>query len=157
MTEPKSASASQAALYLDMSREQLRRLVGQRVITRRSEGRFVLDQIRIEYVRHLKDRAAARSSEKLESDSRAARAKAELTELKVRRQRGELMNLPGALAYMGELVAGLFGALDGVPTEFCGRDLAGRRRLQAIIERHRNNFADQMEAKIKQLKAEAAA
>jgi len=144
-----TVSASELSRHLDVSREQIRRLIAQGVLQHAPDGRFNIDACRIAYIRHL--RAKPVEANKL------IEARVRLAELRAQRLRESMMDVPAALAFLAEIIGPFVSGLSGVPAEFCGRDLQARRRLQAIIDRHRNEFADLIERKMAELKKQDAA
>ena len=131
------------------SREQVRRLIAQGVLQHAPDGRrFNVDVCRIAYIRHL--RAKPTAANKLID------AKVKLAELRALRLRESMFDVEAGLAYMAEVVGSLLSGLAGIPAEFT-RDLAERRRLDAIIVRHRNEFCATIEKRIAELKKKDAA
>jgi hypothetical protein len=141
-----SASASELSRHLDVSREQVRRLVAQGLIERLPDGRFDLDRCRQSYIRHLRAQTHS-GSEPLT----AARIK--LIELRTAKMRAGLMNMPAALAFLTDMMSELFVMLIAmVAHESRNRD--ERRRWTAAINGVRNKWADLMDARRQQLEDE---
>jgi hypothetical protein len=139
----KMSSASATALHLDLSRERLRQLCEEGVIERLPGGTLNLDDARRRYIRWLRDRPVRSAKHDALHEARTA-----LIELRTRRLRNELMDVPVALTHIANVVAPLFLELASIPARHHGRDAAGRRQLQGMIDEARNTFCAGVEREI---------
>ena len=121
-------SATKLADHLAMSRTFLDRLVSSGVIKRRDDGRFDLDRCRVDYLRHL--RQARRASPNGEARAQYDKAKARLTELRVAKLEGSLMETDDALDATDEMVGMFLTGIGGLGARCFPRDLALRRVVE---------------------------
>jgi phage terminase Nu1 subunit (DNA packaging protein) len=122
------ASLSEVSRHLLLSREMIRRLVAERVIERRADGSFDLDQARHAYIRHLRDRR----SEKGAAEAALQRAKAREIELRTAERAHELIEIDEAIGALDSILGAVISELAGLPGA-ATRDLGMRRHLDDLI------------------------
>jgi hypothetical protein len=138
-------SASEMARHLDVTREQLNRLTSQGVIERRGDKKFDVDANRLKYIRHLRQKPTQASA--------LIEARTKLTELRTAKLRNELMDVRACQSYLvTTFVEPMLSGLAAIPSAFCGRDLKERRRLEAMINKVRNDTCDRCDREADALK-----
>jgi hypothetical protein len=138
---PDRANLSEVARHLLLSREMIRRLVAEKIIERRGDGSFDLDQARHAYIRHLRDRR----SEKGAAEAALLRARAREIELRTAERARDLIEFDEACAVLDDVIGALVSELAGLPAA-ATRDLMMRRHLDELIRGIRQRTADRFAA-----------
>jgi phage terminase Nu1 subunit (DNA packaging protein) len=146
-TNDAPANLSEVARHLLLTREMIRRLVAERIIERRADGSFDLDQARHAYIRHLRDRR----SEKSEAEAALQRAKAKEIELRVAERAHELIESHEAAGALDDVVGVLVSELTSLPV-VATRDLAMRRHLDELIRGIRQRAVDRIAVQVESLR-----
>jgi hypothetical protein len=149
---PKPASLSELARHLLLTREEVRRLVAERIIERRADGDFDLDVSRGSYLRFVRDRRYNRS----DAEAALQRAKALEIELRVAERAHQLIEFDEASAALDEIVGGIVSELSGLPAA-ATRDLAMRRHLEGLIQGIRQRAADRLGKEVESLRSTGTA
>ena len=149
---PKPASLSELARHLLLTREEVRRLVAEQIITRRGDGDFDLDESRGRYLRFLRDRRANRS----EAEAALQRAKALEIEMRVSERAHQLIEMDEAYAALDDIVGGIVSELSGLPAA-ATRDLTMRRHLESLIHDIRQRAADRLGKQVESLRSTGTA
>jgi hypothetical protein len=149
---PKPVSLSELARHLLLTREEVRRLIAERLIERRKDGGFDLDAARQSYIRFLRDRRSSRS----EAEAALQRAKALEIELRVGERAHQLIELDEAFAALDDIVGGIVSELSGLPAA-ASRDLAVRRHLEGLIHGIRQRAADRLGKQAESLRSTGTA
>lgn len=90
------ATQAECARHLDLSERRFRELVDETVITPADRGSYSIDDVRLQYIRHLRETAAGRGGSEAQeakagSDARRAAALADKAEIDVAEMRRELI------------------------------------------------------------------
>jgi hypothetical protein len=141
-------SATKLADHLAMSRTYLDRLVSEGVIKRRDDGRFDLDRCRVDYLRHL--RQAKRASVNGEARAQYDKAKARLTELRVAKLEGSLMEVDDALDATDQMVGLFLTGIGELGARCFPRDIALRRVVEHEARELQGRIAASAREKAKQ-------
>jgi hypothetical protein len=132
MTASKKSSevvtASALSAHVDCSREAIRRLVVQGVLEQQPNGRFDLDDSRLRYIRHLRERRPPG-----EFRNRLEKAKAEREELRNQREIHQLVKLSDFMEGIDAMAFVVLKHLSPLPSRIGGRDLAARKRVDAEL------------------------
>ena len=142
-------SATRLAEHLGMSRSYVDRLVSTGVIKRLPDGGFDLDRCRVDYLRHLRE--AKRVSVSGEARAQYDKAKARLTELRVAKLEGQLMEVDDALNATDEMVGIFLTGIGELPARCFPHDLANRRIVEREAHELRGRIADKAKAKVAEL------
>ncbi len=145
-------SLSELARHLLLTREEVRRLVAERIIRRQCDGRFDLDAARQAYIRFLRDRRSNRS----EAEGALQRAKALEIEVRVAERAHQLIEMDEAYAALDEIVGGIVSELSSLPAA-ATRDLAMRRHLEGLINGIRQRAADRLGRQVESLRSTGTA
>ena len=114
--------------HIGVSRERVRALVAENVLTPEADGRLDLDKSRIAYITHLRDRPTrSHAADKLRE------AKAEEVRLRLAERGHQLIETDESIAVVQDIVGTVLTGLSGLPARVGGRDLALRRRIEAEI------------------------
>lgn len=138
-SKPVIVSASAMATHLDCTRAYVRKLEGEGVIQRQGDG-FPLDQCRVAYLRFL--RRERRQSARSEADAQHAAAKAAWLQLRIAREKRQLMLTSEHEAFVDELAGLLLMKLGSLPARVAGTDLGMRRKAEAVVFELRTEIAD---------------
>jgi phage terminase Nu1 subunit (DNA packaging protein) len=142
----KAVGVNELARHLATNREGIARLVEQGVIMRQPDGKYDIDDCRVAYLKHLRERKAVVSPER----ARFEQARAQREEMKARKLAGELCwtrDLNDAwVALIGYIVAGLVA----IPAR-CTRDVALRRTIEAELDAWRTDVANEFERRASEL------
>lgn len=130
MTE--RANTTVLAAHLDLTKTRIRQLVEEKVLKRRNDGSFDLDQSRVSYIRWL--RSADRRAVKSASASRVQDARARQLEIENARRDGELCEVDEAIAFVDEVIGPLKAELLGFAARVT-RDLELRQKIDDEITR----------------------
>jgi hypothetical protein len=149
MSKQNTVTANRMALHLGLSRRYLDELVATGIIKRRDDGRFDQDRCRIDYLRHL--RQARRASPSGEARAQYDKAKARLTELRVAKLEGQLMEVDDALNATDEMVGIFLTGIGELPARCFPHDLANRRIVEREAHELRGRIADRAKAKVADL------
>lgn len=76
------------------------------------------------------------------------RARAASAEIELAKRDGLLMDVEEARALFQELAGLLVAGLSGLPVRIAGRDVAMRRKVEAICDQLRNELADRFERRL---------
>ena len=136
-----SANASVTAKHLDVSRQWLTKLTDEGILQRLSDGGYDLDDARVRYIQHLRDRRA-----KPDKYSALIAARTKVAEVRADRESKKLWRecMDAATAMVNRVSAALFSDLDSLPARF-SRDLQQRRRLKELIDDIRRAEVARME------------
>ena len=141
---PVLVSGTKLAGHFGLSRQHVERLAQQNVIERRpGDGLFDQDQSRLKYFAYL--RAEHRRSPRTEADSEHTRVKTEMLQLKLMRQRGELVLQADVDALIDTICGCVLTALSGMPAR-CSRDPIVRRNIELVVHEVRRELAQVCEA-----------
>jgi hypothetical protein len=146
------ANLSEASRHLLLTREMVRRLVAERIIERRADGSFDLDQARQAYIRHLRDRRSDRGA----AEAALQLAKAREIELRTAERARELIEFDEACAALDDIVGGIVSELVGLPAA-ATRDLTMRKHLENLINGIRQRTADRIGRQAESLRSTGAA
>jgi hypothetical protein len=149
---PKPASLSELARHLLLTREEVRWLIAERLIERRTDGNFDLDAARQSYIRFLRDRRSNRG----EAEAALQRAKAIEIELRVAERAHQLIELDEAFAALDDIVGRIVSELSGLPA-VATRDLTMRRHLEGLVHGIRQRAADRLGKQAESLRSTGAA
>ena len=133
-------SMEQFARHIGLSREIVRRLIAENVLTPEADGRLNQDPARLAYLQHLRQRPR-RSAAQDEWRS----AKAREVELRISERTHELIERPAAKEVVEDVLATLLVGLQGLAARVGGRDLALRRKIDDEIYRIRKEAADRIQ------------
>ena len=131
MTDGSNASA--AAKHLDVSRPWLAKLVEEGVIQQLEGGTYDLDDCRVRYIQHLRQRRTSGKHDGL------IEARTSLADLRAAKMRGSLVPKQAAWEHSARTAGRLLMLLEGLPAAFT-RDLKERRRLKELIDNIRRDF-----------------
>jgi hypothetical protein len=144
----KRANLSEVTRHLLLTGEMIRRLVAERIIDRRPDGSFDLDQARHAYIRHLRDRRSKRGA----AESALQRARAREIELRTAERAHELIEFDEAAAVLDDIISDLVG-LPAAAT----RDLTMRRHLDDLIRGIRQRAADRCQRQVESIRSTGTA
>ena len=136
------ATQKQCAAHLFMSTERFNVLLNDGVIERMPAGKYELDTIREQYIKHVRDIASGRSGnmkanlDLTEERARLAKEQADSQEMKNSVQRGSLVQIDDVVDIVEEQFIDLRAKLLGMPTKiaplvFASSDL---REAKSIFE-----------------------
>jgi hypothetical protein len=126
-----TVSASALAQHLDCTRAYVGKPEAEDVIQRQGDG-FPLDASRTRYIRFLRTERAR--SPKHEADAELARAKAETLQLKLAREKKQIVTKTDYDAIIDEFAGVVLTALSGLPARCAPRgDLAIRRSIERVV------------------------
>lgn len=136
------ATQKQCAAHLFMSTERFNVLLNDAVIKRMPAGKYDLDVVREEYIKHVRDIASGRSGnmkanlDLTEERARLAKEQADSQEMKNSVQRGSLVQIDDVVDIVEEQFIALRAKLLGMPTKiaplvFASSDL---REAKSIFE-----------------------
>lgn len=115
------ATIGEAAAHLFMDERTFRKIVDEGVIQRAGRGSYDLDQVREEYIRHIREVASGRSNEsntkRADAGTRKDEAIAQRYELEVAQKRGELIPRGEVLAGMSASFARVRAKLLALPSK----------------------------------------
>jgi DNA-binding FadR family transcriptional regulator len=134
----KTASASAMARFVDLSRERLRQLAEEGVVTRSPGGGYDLEDTTRSYVRWLRDRPVRSAKHDALYEARTR-----ILELKEAKLRGTMMPTEGVDALIAETFSELIGMLYAAIAKK-SRDRDERLYWRNTINEARNAFADKM-------------
>ena len=141
-------SASRMAAHLGFERPMLDRLRAQGVIKREADGRYDVEATRLAYIKHLRE--ARRLSPRSAADAEFARSKSELIQIRIMKEKRELM-LTAECDAMVDEIHGLFMThLSSLPAKIGGRDLAERRKVEKAIFDMRTELANEADKRAKE-------
>jgi hypothetical protein len=146
------ANLSEVSRHLLLTREMIRRLVAERIIERRADGGFDLDQARQAYIRHLRDRRSERGA----AEAALQRARAREIELRTAERARELIEFEEACAALDDIVGGIVSELAGLPAA-ATRDLTMRRHLVDLVHGIRQRAADRCARQVESIRSTGAA
>ena len=127
------------ARHIGLSREMVRRLIAENVLTPEADGRLDQDKSRLAYLQHLRERPTRSQAADLLRE-----AKAEEVRLRLAERMHELIERPAASEVVEDVVASLLIGLQGLAARVGGRDLALRRKIDDEIFRIRKDAADRL-------------
>lgn len=148
-TQPSIAKVSLESFgrHIGVSRERVRTLISEGVITPTADGKLDQDAARLAYLRHLRDRPVrSQSADKLRE------AKAREVELRMAERLHELIERDTAQEVVEDVLANLMVGLQGMAARIGGRDLALRRKIDDEIFRIRAEAANRLKAHAKSLR-----
>ena len=137
--KPATVSASALALHLDCSRTYIGKLVAEGVIRRQGDS-FPLDRSRVAYLRYLR-RERQRSS-RAAADAEHAKAKTALLQIRIEEKQRTLVRRDEHEAMIDQMAGLVLTHLSSWPARVAGRDLALRRKADAVLREIRTEIAE---------------
>jgi hypothetical protein len=134
-------TANGLATHLGMSRQNVGRLTAEAVLEQRSDGRYEQTASRLRYIKHL--RAEHRRSPRSEADAAHASAKAEMLQLRIAKEKRELMHVAEHNEFVDKCIGMILTRIGGLPALIGGADLAVRRKVEGVIFQLRVEIADE--------------
>jgi hypothetical protein len=138
---PVLVSGNRLAVHFGCVRQYIDALAAQGVIERRAvDGLFDMDQSRLRYIKHLRER---RPSARTEADAEHTAVKTEMLKLRLMERKGQLCLQSDVDALIDELVGIVLVAMSSMPARCAPRgDLATRRRIEEVIFEVRTEIAN---------------
>ena len=130
-TKPSSTTmVSQEAFgrHIGVSRERVRALISEGVITPAPDGRLDQDKARLAYLQHLRDRPVRSAAQDL-----LRQTKAKEIELRLAERAHQLIETDEAVDATRDILGVVLTGLGSLPARVGGKDLALRRRIEAEI------------------------
>lgn len=118
-----TVSATELGALLDLSARRVRELAEAGVLRRHGQGRFIAEEARADYLRHLRETAAGRAAagdgglDLVAERTRLAKAQADRQELELAVRRGQLVDSDQVKAGFIGLVTAARNRLLGVPSK----------------------------------------
>jgi phage terminase Nu1 subunit (DNA packaging protein) len=118
------AKLAEAAAHIDLKERRFRQLVQAGVIPRSAPGgSYDLDEVRVAYIRYLREQAAGRVGVDPKADAVAANVRwkaalAELLELRLRKEAGDLLDRNDVGEVWGRIMIGTRNLVLGIPSAF---------------------------------------
>lgn len=123
-----TVSATELGAMLDLSARRVRELAEAGVLRRHGRGRFIADEARADYLRHLRETAAGRAAaagdgglDLVAERARLAKAQADRQELELAVRRGQLVDAQDVRQRFAQLVTAAKTKLLGLPSAAKGR------------------------------------
>ena len=138
-SEPATVSASVLAQHLDCSRTYIGKLEADGVIQRQGDS-FPLNQSRVAYLRYLR-RERQRSS-RAAADAEHAKAKTALLQIRIEEKQRTLVRRDEHEAMIDQMAGLVLTHLSSWPARVAGRDLALRRKADAVLREIRTEIAE---------------
>jgi hypothetical protein len=136
-------SATQVGQLLDISQQWISVMVKQGYFKRKRAGVYGLVDVVQGYIRYLKDEKKRNS--KTAAMSRLQESKTELMQLELAAKRRELLPQDEVFQAFDLVVGTVVSELVTLPGRFTA-DAKTRRALEAIVDKSRNNIADELDA-----------
>lgn len=136
------ATMGDCAAHLFMSERRFQEFINSGVVTKQGRGAYDLDVVREQYIRHLREQAAGRTSEGdldlTEERARLAKEQADAQEMKNAVMRGELLPIGLVKATWGKVLSEFRTRILGVPSVAAPRILPGMKtaEVEAVIRDH---------------------
>ncbi len=127
------------AAHLGCSRPYIAQLTAEGVIEKRSDG-YDQDACRLKYLTHLREQR--RRSPRNEADAAHATAKTALLQIRLDEQRRVLIRRDKHEAMLDQIAGLVLTKIGGWPARIAGRDLALRRKAEALLRELRSEIAE---------------
>jgi hypothetical protein len=135
------------ARHIGLSREMVRRLVAENVISLAADGKIDQDDARRRYLDHLRNKPHRSQAH---DEWRAAKARE--VEMRLAERAHELIDISDAKEAIEDAVAAILVELQSLAPRIGGRDLELRRRVDAEVFRIRSNAAERIKAHARSLR-----
>jgi phage terminase Nu1 subunit (DNA packaging protein) len=133
-------SGNRLAVHFGCVRQYIDVLAAQGVIKRRSvDGLFDMDQARLRFIKHLRER---RPSARTEADAEHTRAKTEMLQIKLARERGDLVRQADVDELIHRIAGVTLTALSGMPARCAPPDdFLTRKKIENVVNQVRRELA----------------
>ena len=137
LSSPRPCDGQRVGTGVTPCRTYIGKLEAEGVIQRQGDG-FPLDQSRVVYLRYL--RRERRQTPRGEADADHVRAKTEMLQLRLMEKRRELVRRDEVDAMIDQIAGTVLTHLSGMAAR-CSRDMAVRRKIDAVVYEVRKEMA----------------
>jgi terminase small subunit / prophage DNA-packing protein len=134
------ASMTEAAAHLQMSLKNMQELLAKGTISRKNRGEYDLDEVRKEYIAHIREVASGRAKNSDldlgEERARLAKEQADAKEMENAKERGELVYIEDVAKKVEASLAKVRAKLLAIPTKVAAEATAAvsQNEVRTIIE-----------------------
>jgi phage terminase Nu1 subunit (DNA packaging protein) len=135
-----SANATTVARHLDLSHHRIAQLVDEFVLQKLPNGRYDLDDCRVRYLRWLRN--PERRSARTQADAEHVKAKTQMLQFKLARERGELVRQSDVNDLIHRIAGVTLTALSGMPARCAPPgDFVTRKEIGDVVNQVRRELA----------------
>ena len=135
------------ARHIGLSREMVRRLIAEGVLTPAPDGRLDLDKSRIAYITHLRERPV-----RSQAQDKLRETKAKEIELRMAERCHSLIEREEAVDATRDILGVVLTGLGSLPARVAGKDLTLRRRIESEISAIRQTAAKRLKQQSESLR-----